>query len=417
MKYAILTSAFLRISKSLTKSISGVAFFAFAVSPQSAAAQGNSIKIQNNGADAIRVCMYDARKVSIDPFTCLKIGPLTWEVWDRKQDTFRFHLKVFKDYGSLAALACERKDLSNATGFNINWPCRIVALNMTPAPTPTPTPKPPPSWEAPPAPERDPRIKIVNQMSETVKICVSRRVGIIPDVCATMKPKEYIFWDRKNDSSQVIVGLFKPGLLDMPFCKDIDNAQYFKGIPELVTIDPGCLLTSHSRPPAKPTPVGPPPSGPTPLPGPERKVSIRACNRNTDQSVKFAISYLVDVDQPDADVIVIVEGWFWSEPGKCQDIDMTSRLKESGNPRLRAAGDSAYQFHLYGETGGIINTTWGGERGDPEYCIKKEGDFKYMQGTYRKKRQCLGANHERLRMRPMTNKETIGYVTTFYWNF
>ncbi len=403
MKNTILTPALLRISKSLTRFVPAVAFFAFAASPQPAAAQRNRIEIHNNGADAIRACMYDARVVSADPMVCLKIGPLTSTVWDRKQATFKFHMKVFKDYGGVAALACERKDLSNATGFNINWPCSVVAWNATPIPAPKPTATP-----QPPPPERDPRVKIINQIGDMVKICVYKGpLSIVPEVCWTIKPKEQVFWDRKNDSSEVTVKFFKSGVVDGHFCRGSSSA-HLKGIPELVTLNPGCLLTVSNRVQIKPTPVKPPIA-------PESKVIIRACNRDTDQTVNFVIAYLVDFDSQ-ADPIVLVEGWFRSEPGKCQDIDMTPRFKQWRNPKWAGTGIKPNQFLLYAETGGILNKVWEGDGGDPEYCIKLKGNFKYKQGTL-KKRQCLGANHDRVQMTPITNRDVNGNISTFYLNF
>ncbi len=368
-------------------------------------ARADTVTIVNARSEAVAICVFrDHIQLNVNkPMFCRVLEPKKSVVWDRGKESYIYALSLSKP--NTNNTFCKKSGVSIGPVLTIGEGAGCNLNVSSPKP-------PPPAWEIPPEPTRDPRVKILNQIGDTVKICIYKgALLVVPEICWTMKPKEQVFWDRKNDSSEVNVKFFKPGLIDGPFCKGSSTA-HLKGIPELVTISPGCLLTVRNRAPAKPTPVKPPPAGPNPEP----KVSIRVCNRNTDETVNFVIASLLFLDKTDADPIVLAEGWFRSEPGKCQDIDMVPRFKQWRGPAWAKASAGSYQFLIYGETGGVLNKTWEGDGEDPEYCVKLNGNFKYKQGTARK-RQCLGANHDRVQMTQITNRDDNGNVSTFYWNF
>lgn len=253
-------------------------------------------------------------------------------------------------------------------------------------------------------------IQIINQRTDRIKVCVyksSDMTWLTPVKCWTLDPKRYGEWDRGHDQAYFDVRVFQPGILDRVLCegRELRNSQ------QLLITAP-CAITSYN--PRKVVPPAPTKPAPPTKPQPETEVVVTVCNRSGFNSLRFAIAYVVDVDVGGPDFYVVTEGWWEVVNDQCKDIPLSARMKKWRNPNLPAGVTVNPNVYIYGESGRFVKRVWEGEGNDPEYCVKNSGNFEYRQAT-EKKRECLGSQHERVRMSPVPRRGSGN--SKFLWNF
>ncbi len=235
-------------------------------------------------------------------------------------------------------------------------------------------------------------VKITNSSGEKRKICMFKaddKIEMFPYRCFEMNSDETILWNREGDSSNFKVKISKPQL--------IDKYLYKRDLPGDTTVilmgEGGRFGYSRDKPEPEVT-----------------KYRLKVCNRQYDQTIYFALGF-------ETNEIIVTEGWWNVEKGKCVEIDVSERLKRQWYVEYGTLPRTFYYARIYGDKPLI----WQGGENDYNLCINEKSGFKKIpfkrdnDGKYQTYHPCIADGEALVRFRrlddPKTNQQY--YYLTF----
>ena len=194
-------------------------------------------------------------------------------------------------------------------------------------------------------------VEIYNDSGEARKACMYRAddtAAAVPSECFEMDHREAVLWDRKGDRSNFRIKIFNPALID----KILHDRELPGGTTTIMIRRDGKIFF-----------------GGDPRNAPVTKYRLKVCNQRFNEKISFALSF-------ETDAAFFTEGWWSVEKGKCVELGVSERLKQSMN----LAYGNMPRTYFYARTHGDNPQFWywSGNGDGRSFCINEKKAFKIL---------------------------------------